>query len=373
MNWIRIATQIKSDPRIVAVAADCKCRVSDAVGLVVCVLSELPEHARDGDLSGLNPNVIEAWAMWSGKRGVFGAAFFTHLCDERGVVRAWEKHNGQALKRLDDDRQRKRRASDVRRNSAGTPQEFHTPSSVDETGRYETILHTTNTTEDRRAFTYPSAAATTEPPTGQRSVVDVPSVPSVPDVRSLDHAAMDARFTGERPPAAPPAIPRSVYATQEQELHAAGLPHERIALDALLASHAQPHAVVLELHAFAVGLKVCRGTTTGRAADIADVMRAVAEMAANGIGGAERPWNVSLFRGYLRRIADRAPEPASAEEREAKKLAAQIAQQTSSRSVSETPRTAEEIEAARVAREAAMQQFRREFRRNNHPGAEMAA
>lgn len=369
MNWIKVATQIKSDPRMVAIAAACRCKVSDAVGLVVCVLTEMPEHARDGNLSGLHPNVIEAWALWSGKRGVFATAFFTHLCDEHGVVRAWEKYNGQALRRMAEDVARKRRASDVRKLSAGIPQEFRTLSTVDETRRDET-RETTNQTEDRRVVQDLCVDAPHEPPTGQRSVVDGPLGP---DVRGLDHVAMDAKFGGERAPSSPPPIPRSVYATQERELHAAGLPHERIALDALIASHAQPHAVVLELHSFASGMKVCRGPTTGRTADIADVMRAVAEMAANGIGGNERPWNVSLFRGYLRRIADRAPEPASAEEREAKKLAAQIAQQNAHQAQHDTPRTADEIEAARVAREAAMQRFRAEFRRYNGASAELAA
>lgn len=171
--------------------------------------------------------------------------------------------------------------------------------------------------------------------------------------------------TGLQPrPADRPAVIHGYVAYQQQldELLAAGLPHERAALQSLVRHHPSPDVLVLELHAIASGLHIVRGEHTGRAADIADVMRAVAEMAAGA-----KPFSVSLFRGFCRRVADRPPEPPSAEEREAARLAREIAARQPAVAI-EAPRTPEEIERLRAQREAAMAQFRAEFQRYNPQG-----
>lgn len=107
MPWIRIDTGMKRDPRIWVMAEDVKKDVAAVVGYVANVLSELPEHAREGDLSAVPDALVEEWALWTGRKGVFAAAFFAHLCDGR-QVRAWEKHNGSALRAMDDTRRRVR-------------------------------------------------------------------------------------------------------------------------------------------------------------------------------------------------------------------------------------------------------------------------
>lgn len=164
MNWIRIATKMKSDPRMGAIAAACKVRVPEAVGLVCCVLMEFPDHARDGDVGAVDDVVVEQWAGWNGKVGTFGAAFRQFLCDESGVVRAWEKHNGAALRRLEADLERKRRAKverdsaripqEFRRNDRGMSPDFHPSSAVDETRRDVT----TKDTLDDDGFPCPSSS-----------------------------------------------------------------------------------------------------------------------------------------------------------------------------------------------------------------------
>jgi hypothetical protein len=190
-----------------------------------------------------------------------------------------------------------------------------------------------------------------------------------------EHRQLDEKFGGERQPA-PVTVPRSVYAEQEAELRAAALPHEAMALDALLRTHRQPDALILELYSFASGMKVCRGETTGRNADVTDVMRAVAEMAAN---GAE--WSVRLFRGYLRRVADQKPEPATLEDRTAARLAAEIRRHTPAEPtrgerndagaivavpiVTEAAETEDQIAARRKASAEAIAQFRQQFRQYN--------
>lgn len=132
---------------------------------------------------------------------------------------------------------------------------------------------------------------------------------------------------GVAPPSPPPKAsasaplhsPPTPDPVQLASLKAAALPHEAQALDVLLATSLAPWSVVAELHAIGCGLHQIRGPNTGRTADIADVMQATSELAANG-----KPFAVSLFRGYVKRIADRPPEPASADEREAAKRATEV-------------------------------------------------
>jgi hypothetical protein len=321
VNWIRIATKMKGDPRLGFIAAACKVRVEHAVGLVCCTLMEFPDHARDGDVAAVPDIVIEQWAMWSGKTGTFAAAFREHLCDETGAVRAWDRHNGNALRKAESDIERKRLAREQRENGAKTARAETAPSARQNTARRPNG----QVDETRRDVT-------TTPETG---------------------VAVRAQGT-DRPPVAGHPV---AYRQQLDELRAAGLPHERAALDALLSHHPAPDVLVLELHATASGLHIVRGANTGRAADIADVMRAVAEMAASA-----KPFSVSLFRGFVRRVADRPPEPASAEEREAARLARDIAAKQPA-VVIEAPRSPEEIEQFRQQREAAMALFRAEAQR----------
>ena len=156
MNWIRIATGIMRDPRVVALSEAVGVSVPTTTGHVVGVLTSLPEGSATGDLSQVSDKALEDWAMWRGKRGVFAAAFRAQLCDTEGVVRAWEKYNGSALRRLEQDRERKkqwREEQRVQRMSSGRPQdetrtESGRPADVlrYETRRDETRRTTNNTT-----------------------------------------------------------------------------------------------------------------------------------------------------------------------------------------------------------------------------------
>jgi hypothetical protein len=107
MPWIRLETGMKRDPRIWLMAEELKRDVGAVVGYVANVLAELPEHARDGDLSQVPDALLEDWALWPGKKGAFARCFTAHLCTDR-TVRAWEKHNGSALRAADATRTRVR-------------------------------------------------------------------------------------------------------------------------------------------------------------------------------------------------------------------------------------------------------------------------
>lgn len=115
MNWIRVAVGIGDDPDIHRVAEVLNIPVAEVVGLVVCVLTKLPQHAPDGDLSRIPASLIERWAGWTRPRGLFDAALRGAFLDDNGVWRSWEKHNGAAMRDAEAARQR---AAEYRRRNA---------------------------------------------------------------------------------------------------------------------------------------------------------------------------------------------------------------------------------------------------------------
>ena len=112
MNWIRMATTMKGDPKVHAIAlACCKGDVAKAIGHLQCLFSELPAHAADGSLKGVSPLTLEQWSLWTGKRGVFDSAIRTTLCDD-DTITGWEKYNGAAIRSAEHNRHRQQRFRD---------------------------------------------------------------------------------------------------------------------------------------------------------------------------------------------------------------------------------------------------------------------
>ena len=97
MPWIKIATAITTDAKVHHVAQRCKVRDAEAVGLIVGVLTTLPQLAPDGNLADVGDATVERVAMWEGKRGVFAEAFRAVWCAD-GVVSSWERWNGAAVR-----------------------------------------------------------------------------------------------------------------------------------------------------------------------------------------------------------------------------------------------------------------------------------
>lgn len=122
MNWIRVATTMKGDTSVHQLAHQLtKGDVPKIIGHLQCLLSELPAHARDGDLRAIPDSLLEQWAMWSGKRGAFADAFRTVMCADRAVVRAWDKHNGAAIREADRNRKNVAAHRERKRNGDDDP------------------------------------------------------------------------------------------------------------------------------------------------------------------------------------------------------------------------------------------------------------
>lgn len=328
MNWIRICVNIADDPSVGAIADACDIALSEAVGCVVSVLCKLPAHAEDGNLSAIPDRTIEKWANWEHERGAFAQALRSILCDDAGVVKAWDHYNGAAIREAKAARERMRESR--RKPKAETP----TPKSTSDEAFAE------------RAANVRRTVPRTFPSNGTERNETLP--PSSPDGSEVPPA----------PPEATKAAAGPLFATWEKALFDVALPHEVAALEDLCTRGFRP-AVIGELYAIASGQHLVRGNHAPyREATAADVMRAVSEYACKG-----REWNQSYFRGVVRRILDRPPEPPDAAEREQQKLAKEIEKRMPALTV-ERPRTPEEIEAGRARREAAMAKFREEFRRN---------
>ncbi len=330
MNWIRIALGIKNDPDVARIAGACKVRVSESVGLVVSLLIELPEHAIDGHIAQVPDILLERWAGWEGKRGVFAAAFRQHLCED-GTVRSWEKHNGAAIRESNASRDRMKSTREAKRSAPKPPPEPE-PSAERSPNVRRTVPRTFASDVTGR---------------------DVTTTPSKPD--GLD---------GPPSPPGPNATAGPLFAEWEQQLREVALPHEVAALEHVAAAGFRP-TIVGELYAIASGQHVVRSRFDGdRIADAADVMRSLSEFACLG-----RPWDQSYFRGVVRRVIERPPEPPDAAARAEAALAQQVATVAPTPALRIADLSAEEREASRLRREAAMAHFKAEFSRNNPAGA----
>lgn len=113
MKWIRVASQVAQDDKVWAIADAAGCDGFKVIGHLVTLWGVMTEHAKDGDLSDTADTLLERWAQWDGARGVFADAVRAHLCDDRGVVAAWERYQGAALREAEQDAEsaRARRAA----------------------------------------------------------------------------------------------------------------------------------------------------------------------------------------------------------------------------------------------------------------------
>ena len=109
MNWVAIDVGIASDPTTLKLADDLDISVPEAGGLLAFTFCGMMRHADDGDLSHISDVAVETWANWHGDRGRYAAWFRTNLCDDAGIVRAWEKYNGASVREAKASAERSKR------------------------------------------------------------------------------------------------------------------------------------------------------------------------------------------------------------------------------------------------------------------------
>ncbi|HET8772052.1 MAG TPA: hypothetical protein VFM71_13795 [Gemmatimonadaceae bacterium] len=116
MDFVAIDTGIAGDRITHAIAAQCKIRLPEAVGLLTLLFAGMAKHADDGNLAGILDSQLEEWTHWHGKRGTLAPILREMLCDDDGLVRAWDDWNGTMIAKAkrERDRLRKWRADRVR-------------------------------------------------------------------------------------------------------------------------------------------------------------------------------------------------------------------------------------------------------------------
>lgn len=360
MNWIAIATKIGEDPKIGAIASASGLRLNEAIGAVVRVLCKLPAHAGDGVIADVPDETLEEWGGFRGEPGVFAQAFRKVLCTE-GTVTSWEKYNGAAQRRHSKDRDRQ---ADRRAAAKAAKEKKERESTGQSMGRRGGVRGTVHGTV-HGASAFPPGAT-------EQDNTTTPSGPDGPEPPSLVERVLVAKETTYGQAPALPALNAHypAFAAWEGELREAGLPHEQLALDIVLAM-VRPEArytVIGELYAIASGQHVLRGESSGRPAGVSDVMRALSEFA-----NSSAPWRVPLFRGFVRRLLDRPAEPPTAEEREAARLERDLAAQASRLQIvrADPPESPEEKAARARRREEAMARFKADFFRNTQQDARL--
>ena len=121
MKWIRVASNIADDDKVWQLGERAGCDAFKAIGHLVTLWGVMTEQAKDGDLSRVSDAALERWAKWDGRKGRFAAAVRDTLCNESGVIAAWEKYQGAAIREAESDRKRAEDRRKAARTSGKSP------------------------------------------------------------------------------------------------------------------------------------------------------------------------------------------------------------------------------------------------------------
>ena len=76
-----------------------------SVGHISMLLGQVKIHAPDGNVADVPDDLLELWAKWRGKRGVFAPAWRKEFAPD-GHVNDWEEWNGRLIKQQEAERKR---------------------------------------------------------------------------------------------------------------------------------------------------------------------------------------------------------------------------------------------------------------------------
>lgn len=121
MAWIRWECGTP-DSEVVGWLADrLKVQPATALGHYTAVCCKVGEHRGDGRVADVSDALLEQWALWRGRRGVFAAAFRERCQDPDGLLRGWWRQDKLDEKREKDRlRQQRFRASKSKQDNTDT-------------------------------------------------------------------------------------------------------------------------------------------------------------------------------------------------------------------------------------------------------------
>lgn len=131
------------DPAVVGFGEALGVRTPEAAGLLLGVLSALPDHCPTGQLCDIGVTTLALWSQWHGNPAEFAAEFRARFCDDDGIVREWDDYNGAPIRSAqgaaDRKRKQRQRLAQQEAESAShadvTPMSHGTPSDKKRTGR----------------------------------------------------------------------------------------------------------------------------------------------------------------------------------------------------------------------------------------------
>jgi hypothetical protein len=128
--WIRVDANIGGKDVVWKAVEFLGISAPQAVGHLVMFWGNVANHG-DGSVAEKFDAQLEAWAQWSGERGLFAEFIRTECLDARGKIKRWDEMQGALEARRKHDRERKRRKNPLGNstgNSAGssteTPRNF---------------------------------------------------------------------------------------------------------------------------------------------------------------------------------------------------------------------------------------------------------
>lgn len=123
MEWVAIDIDIAGDPVVHRMADALRLRPAEIVGLLTLTFGGMAKHAPTGNVGAIPDTLLETWATWHGKRSAFARQFRAELCDDAGLVRAWEHYNGRNIRRAKAaiERTRKWRETQARDAAEASP------------------------------------------------------------------------------------------------------------------------------------------------------------------------------------------------------------------------------------------------------------
>lgn len=92
--WIRVHANLANKPIAHRASAALGVRRATAIGHLVLFWGNVSQHAANGAVAHYDDALLESWAMWEGKRGVFAKFLREHHFDAEGRVREWDDYAG---------------------------------------------------------------------------------------------------------------------------------------------------------------------------------------------------------------------------------------------------------------------------------------
>ena len=122
MTWIRWETSTPQSDVVGELAARLKIGLAQALGHYNAACCGFGDHRQDGKVAEVSDDLLEQWALWKGKPGLFAKAFRDRCADPDGVLRGWWRQ-AKLLAKAEKDRTKRKPAKNPQKTPEGSSRE----------------------------------------------------------------------------------------------------------------------------------------------------------------------------------------------------------------------------------------------------------